>query len=543
MVLGINALFAYSISFGTKNKRTREWRRSSFSLFAGFFLLLFQPNLPILISVCLANYMILSGFYLQIAAALMIEFRKNRFHRLFFPVISLVYWIVYPYFTFIRPDTSSRIAVISAFLTVIYLLGTFKLTGSKKEFGVRNRITKELIFIFAFSSIFYLLRMIITLSGIGAVQSLFDSNSIVSISLIFPLLFNVSYTIAVFLANLRRQNSRVLQEQEKQTALFNFLNDTARHLERDELFGSIERILKESLGVDTAAIFLKDEGEETYSIAYSFNELDLPLQDVWTLRKGEGAAGMAVSEDRVIRVHMDEYHNRTVAEAYLSRGCTELISAPLKSSGGIIGAVTIASSATIKSDLLDSEFFYYLGEQIGLVLHNAELYEQVSRTAGTDPLTGLYNRRRLLELLGKEIERSERYNQKLSLAMMDLDHFKSINDKYGHECGDDVLKQVAGLIREGCRQTDIISRWGGEEFLLVFIESGIEEAAPVCERIRSLVESTDLPCLEGRKVTVSAGLAPFKFSETIEKNVSSADSALYRAKESGRNRVTTVSED
>ena len=351
-----------------------------------------------------------------------------------------------------------------------------------------------------------------------------------SISLIFPLLFNVSYTIAVFLANLRRQNSRVLQEQEKQTALFNFLNDTARHLERDELFGSIERILKESLGVDTAAIFLKDEGEETYSIAYSFNELDLPLQDVWTLRKGEGAAGMAVSEDRVIRVHMDEYHNRTVAEAYLSRGCTELISAPLKSSGGIIGAVTIASSATIKSDLLDSEFFYYLGEQIGLVLHNAELYEQVSRTAGTDPLTGLYNRRRLLELLGKEIERSERYNQKLSLAMMDLDHFKSINDKYGHECGDDVLKQVAGLIREGCRQTDIISRWGGEEFLLVFIESGIEEAAPVCERIRSLVESTDLPCLEGRKVTVSAGLAPFKFSETIEKNVSSADSALYRAK-------------
>ena len=543
MVLGINALFAYSISFGTKNKRTREWRRSSFSLFAGFFLLLFQPNLPILISVCLANYMILSGFYLQIAAALMIEFRKNRFHRLFFPVISLVYWIVYPYFTFIRPDTSSRIAVISAFLTVIYLLGTFKLTGSKKKFGVRNRITKELIFIFAFSSIFYLLRMIITLSGIGAVQSLFDSNSIVSISLIFPLLFNVSYTIAVFLANLRRQNSRVLQEQEKQTALFNFLNDTARHLERDELFGSIERILKESLGVDTAAIFLKDEGEETYSIAYSFNELDLPLQDVWTLRKGEGAAGMAVSEDRVIRVHMDEYHNRTVAEAYLSRGCTELISAPLKSSGGIIGAVTIASSATIKSDLLDSEFFYYLGEQIGLVLHNAELYEQVSRTAGTDPLTGLYNRRRLLELLGKEIERSERYNQKLSLAMMDLDHFKSINDKYGHECGDDVLKQVAGLIREGCRQTDIISRWGGEEFLLVFIESGIEEAAPVCERIRSLVESTDLPCLEGRKVTVSAGLAPFKFSETIEKNVSSADSALYRAKESGRNRVTTVSED
>ncbi len=404
----------------------------------------------------------------------------------------------------------------------------------------KSAFTRELFILFLISGIFYLLRAVITLAGPGIIGSLFDRNHITSISLLYPTIFNVSYIIAMFLAGIKIQNSLVHKEQEKQSALFHFLNDTAKHLKRKDLYKSIETILRDSLGLDTAAIYLKDFNKEAYTIAYAFNYLKIPGDRISTLKSGEGVTGRAVNEDRVIRIKIEDYPDRELAETFAARGCTEVISAPLRTPDGIIGAITAAYSEKTRKVILDQDFFRILAEQIALVLNNAYLFEKVSNMASTDPLTGLLNRRKLLQLLQQESDRSKRYNLNLTLAMMDLDHFKKINDKFGHDSGDTVLETVSALIRKGCRQTDLISRWGGEEFLLIFVETDIEAASAVCERIRTMVESAGVPCLMGDRLTVSAGVAPFDFEQSIEQNIDLADKALYMAKNNGRNRVTAI---
>ncbi|MDC7239870.1 MAG: sensor domain-containing diguanylate cyclase [Spirochaetales bacterium] len=540
MVLGINMVFAFSVTKNRRGPRYSEWRLSSVALFAGVILLLLQGKLSPFFTMCIANYLIVAGFYMQVSAALSFHHPNNRLKKLFFPIISALFWILFLYFTYISFDTSVRIIVFASLLVSIYSCGVIQIAMELRDKGFKQTRTKELFVLFILSVLFYLFRATATIMSYGEIDSIFDNSLITSLSFLYPIFFNVSYVIAMFLTTINEQTALLVKEQEKQSALFHFLNDTARHLDRKELFNSIEKILKDSLGMDTAAIYFKDRDKDTYSIAHSFNHLGIPGDSIRTLRAGEGVTGKAISKNRVVSMRINDYPDSDLALNFSSKGCTEIISAPLRTPDGIIGAVTAAYSENTRKEILDQEFFYYLAEQIALVLHNAYLFEKVSNMASTDPLTGLLNRRKLLQLLQQESDRSKRYNLNLTLAMMDLDHFKKINDKFGHDSGDTVLETVSALIRKGCRQTDLISRWGGEEFLLIFVETDIEAASAVCERIRTMVESADVPCLMGDRLTVSAGVAPFDFEQSIEQNIDLADKALYMAKNGGRNRVTAI---
>ena len=178
-------------------------------------------------------------------------------------------------------------------------------------------------------------------------------------------------------------------------------------------------------------------------------------------------------------------------------------------------------------------------ENASVAFIRAILYQHMERLATTDGLTNLNNHRHFQELLAREIERSRRYNRPLSLLLMDIDHFKSFNDTYGHPVGDLVLKEISQCIRESIRQNDTPARYGGEEFVVIIPESNEQGAMVIAERIRSTIENHTIISLDRKlKVTVSIGCSTFpEKAPTQQELIDTADKALYYAKENGRNRV------
>ncbi|TFW10163.1 GGDEF domain-containing protein [Oxalobacteraceae bacterium OM1] len=154
-----------------------------------------------------------------------------------------------------------------------------------------------------------------------------------------------------------------------------------------------------------------------------------------------------------------------------------------------------------------------------------------------DELTGLLNRREVLRVAEQEKERADRHGVPLSLCIFDIDHFKSINDTWGHSAGDGVLRHMAECIHGEVRKSDCFGRYGGEEFLLVLVGADGQGARDFVERVRQSVEAMELAGLDGRRVTVSAGVAENAAGETIAQVLARADASLYRAKHAGRNRV------
>jgi diguanylate cyclase (GGDEF)-like protein len=161
--------------------------------------------------------------------------------------------------------------------------------------------------------------------------------------------------------------------------------------------------------------------------------------------------------------------------------------------------------------------------------------EELETLSVTDVLTGLHNRRRLMESLTDEVRRSQRLKHTFSVLMVDVDHFKKYNDTFGHLAGDGVLARVAALLREATREVDDVARYGGEEFLVMLPETGMTEALEIAERVRARVAAEVFP---GRRITVSIGVSEFPlYGNTPEQVIAAADEALYEAKREGRDRV------
>ncbi len=176
-----------------------------------------------------------------------------------------------------------------------------------------------------------------------------------------------------------------------------------------------------------------------------------------------------------------------------------------------------------------------LDTQKELLEDNSEL----TRLALTDSLTGLSNRNYMNQVLHKEYSRFERHNQRFGIVMLDIDHFKRVNDNFGHDIGDVVLKKLASIFENAIRNSDFIARWGGEEFLICCTTIEEEDLLPIAETIRQLLGSTDFETVG--QITASLGCAAIVKGETIGELIKRADIALYEAKNNGRNR-TVVSE-
>jgi diguanylate cyclase (GGDEF)-like protein len=167
----------------------------------------------------------------------------------------------------------------------------------------------------------------------------------------------------------------------------------------------------------------------------------------------------------------------------------------------------------------------------------SRLNRELARLSVTDRLTGIYNRMKLDEALAAEIQRCRRYDQALAIVLIDIDHFKRINDTYGHQAGDRALIEIARLLSEGSRETDVVGRWGGEEFMILLPHTDLAGAGRLAEKIRTTIAAHEFSGI-GQQ-TASFGVAAYTIDDQPNDLVARADAALYDAKRNGRNRVAS----
>ncbi|RME89716.1 MAG: diguanylate cyclase, partial [Anaerolineae bacterium] len=195
---------------------------------------------------------------------------------------------------------------------------------------------------------------------------------------------------------------------------------------------------------------------------------------------------------------------------------------------------------TLREDDLESMGIF--ASQVAIVLEKARLFADVQRLAAIDDLTGLYNRRRFFDLAYREFYRARRYGRPLSILMVDIDHFKLVNDRYGHSAGDRLLQNLAASMRRTLRNIDLIGRYGGEEFIVLLAETDVETARQIAERLRQQIAAMATFLEDGSeiRITVSIGVAGDDVEEmNLVEMVEYADRALYMAKHAGRNNVQT----
>lgn len=249
--------------------------------------------------------------------------------------------------------------------------------------------------------------------------------------------------------------------------------------------------------------------------------------DCWALRKGHQYASYKYG----IQIHCNHWHDLGQQE--------QTFCIPLLAQGETIGVLHFVMGNSEETES-NSHLLNAIAEQIGLTLANIQLRDNLREQAIRDPLTGLYNRRYMLETLDQAHSRAERANESIAILMIDLDHFKRFNDNFGHDAGDHVLKAAANILKESIRQEDIACRFGGEEFCIVCPSTDKKHAQFIAERIGTGIRSLELKInqLPLGTVTASIGIAMYpEHADAMQGIIKIADEALYKAKEEGRDRI------
>jgi len=234
----------------------------------------------------------------------------------------------------------------------------------------------------------------------------------------------------------------------------------------------------------------------------------------------------------------DVRHDRSPLMPFKAQNTGSVFVLPLVYERDVLGMVVLMFEKTNTLGTHEIELLEVLGNQAATSITNAKLYEEIERLAVTDGLTGLFNHRHFQETLAQEFNRIERFSEPISLLIIDIDHFKKINDTYGHPVGDAVLKKVSGIIRKTIRNIDIPARYGGEEFAVILLGTDTNGALKMAERLRrSIADAKFSSEQDAFNVTVSIGISTHaREMRKKEDLVEQADKALYHAKRTGRNR-------
>jgi diguanylate cyclase (GGDEF)-like protein len=289
---------------------------------------------------------------------------------------------------------------------------------------------------------------------------------------------------------------------------------------------------------------LLDEDRRELSVK-AMKGLNKKIVELLKIRPGEGISGKVLSTGSPMLVADIDADDRILQEKRPRYKTRSFISIPLKLDSRIIGVMNIADKITgeVFSEE-DLQLLISIGAYASVAIERSRFYEkneELKRISITDPLTGLLNRRYFQERMSEEIERSRRHHLPLSLIMIDVDDFKSVNDTLGHPVGDEVLKIMARCLRNCIRTIDVAARYGGEEFTVILPQTTKADAQTIAERICTDVNRLDLPfTTSDQKLVLSAslGLATYpEDAESMEDLIRNADVALYAAKSQGKNRV------
>jgi two-component system, cell cycle response regulator len=256
---------------------------------------------------------------------------------------------------------------------------------------------------------------------------------------------------------------------------------------------------------------------------------------------GQGVAGTVAATGRpMVLASPAEAGPRSPAEPT----ATTQVSVPLLAQGRVLGVLSLYDREDGQPfTLADAEALTAFAVQAAVAIENVQLHAEAERLSVTDPLTGAWNFRYFERRFEQESERSRRFGRVLALLMLDLDHFKLVNDRYGHQCGDDVLVEFSRRVTGSVRDIDTFARYGGEEFVLILPETNLEGGLAVAEKLRMAVLGTAFRGRgdEGMRLTVSIGVACFlQHATSREELLRAADEALYEAELQGRDRVVTA---
>ena len=216
------------------------------------------------------------------------------------------------------------------------------------------------------------------------------------------------------------------------------------------------------------------------------------------------------------------------------------VSIPLMIEKEVVGVLNINDVDQDSFNVGDLGFILNLSELIAMSISNAVLYEQTKKLAVTDGLTGISNRPNMEQSLLSEFGRSMRYNSPLSIVILDVDHFKDVNDSYGHQKGDEILVTFASVLKKFCRANDTAARYGGEEFLMILPQSNAQGAFKIAERVREEIMKMSFVGNDSKfSVTTSCGVAELNrdYMKNTDQLINVADNAMYEAKNSGRNKT------
>ncbi|HYW32918.1 MAG TPA: diguanylate cyclase [Gemmatimonas sp.] len=348
--------------------------------------------------------------------------------------------------------------------------------------------------------------------------------------------------------------TRAQQDADSRRKLVDILHEVTGDLSVSELFHLLVRRAARALNVSHCSIVLARPGETSAVVVAAYENPNLQQLTIELGRYPELKAAFANGQPLLVEDIDTHPLYEGVREVWGIEGIEvpirSVIALPFSVERGQYGVFLVRR--TRDQDRFgpdDLEFAQAVITAAVAVIQRAQMVEstmadnaRLEQLAQTDPLTQLLNRRALTERIGAEMDRALRYDSTLALLMIDLDHFKKVNDNYGHLVGDDVLRDVGQLLLETIRGSDIVARYGGEEFLMLLPETDDVGAEAFAERIRAAVHARPFNGGAGRTtltLTASIGVAVYPAAriETVEDLLARADAALYRAKADGRNRV------
>lgn len=348
-------------------------------------------------------------------------------------------------------------------------------------------------------------------------------------------MMNTLATQAVYLIKGNRLFER-MQKNVAELSTLQMISTTINStLDLDQVLELAIDVIVGTMGVSSCAVLLFDENREELSLEASRGWPDkFDKKEVFNM---ESDFFNKIIESQEIVV-FNEVPDK-VKEELSFLEMKSAIAVPLKLRDDVIGIITAVNTMISYSFNGDDErFLTTLANQIAIAIENARIYNQMEEQAIKDGLTQLYNHSYFQHALSEEIDRAERYQQDLSLLLLDIDNFKEINDTYGHPVGDKVLEELSTILKRITRKIDIAARYGGEEFAIILPETDIEGAKLLGNRINDQVREMVIE-EEGLelKITVSIGAAAYNKEITQKDLINNADQALYRAKTEGKDKV------
>ena len=341
------------------------------------------------------------------------------------------------------------------------------------------------------------------------------------------------------------ERRRLLETSERQAALLGMINEIARAvtstLDFDKILEILSRETRKVISYDCFCINLLDETLERARLVH-LDPAGASICDVIPL-----CPKTRLKHEQIAEIKRSVL-NDLEAEALsgeglqlLKAGIRSRVVFPLVAGGKVIGSLEMASKLKGAFSPEAVSTLEKLLDQIAAALDHAQLYRRAQAEAVTDPLTRLYNRRHFFEVLNSELQRARRYHTTFSLLILDLDHFKAYNDRFGHLAGDQALMAVSSIVRRTCRATDVPARYGGDELAVMLLGTDLEQAAVFAGRLRDSVEKARIQADKGSEpmaITVSVGVAGYRAGiRDSDELIVLADRALYEAKRMGRNSI------